>query len=485
MKKSLFFVLLLFWAHISAQNYAAGLNFDEEAYAATPLKKAEIKRSYDNLPAKIDLKPYCPTPQKQGMYSTCVGWALGYAACTITEGVVQNSMDKNTLNSWATSPDFIYAVGKLVNDTECKRGIPIDGTLAKLKGKLMPRKKDFNALCTAPNALPKIRGKGVIINDFARLFNENDLFLVKLLHLKKALSNKKPVVIGIKYFSSFKNAKSIWTGEQDLYQGGHAVCIVGYDDDIEGGVVEIMNSWGEEWGEKGFTKIKYAHLESILKSAYELKIEGQAAPTPPSVSAAENAYNKTVEFVSNVQLKLTGGTEMRVKIVENETKRGLKPVKEATNANIQSQYQTVQSYPSGTRYRVYVTLSEPTYLYVLGSDLTYRIAPLFPPDGSISPYISSKNATIALPDEKWSIEMDDTKGTDFMFLLYSKTPLDISTWVNNWNAQNGSAFEKIHKTVGMKALPTAMLNLATGSIGFKTALRKDNFVFLSLEIGHH
>ena len=57
-------IIVSFFTLQAQENYATGLIFDEAAYAATPLKKAEIQRSYDNLPAKVDLKPYCPTAQK-------------------------------------------------------------------------------------------------------------------------------------------------------------------------------------------------------------------------------------------------------------------------------------------------------------------------------------------------------------------------------------------------------------------------------------
>ncbi|WP_198351761.1 C1 family peptidase [Streptomyces typhae] len=37
--------------------------------------------------------------------------------------------------------------------------------------------------------------------------------------------------------------------------GGHCVCVVGYDD--EGGYWICKNSWGEDWGERGFFRVRY------------------------------------------------------------------------------------------------------------------------------------------------------------------------------------------------------------------------------------
>ena len=493
---SLSFLAIFVVGHITAQVFATGLNFDDAAYAKTPLKKSEIKRSYDVLPAKVDLKPYCPTPQQQGEYSTCVGWSIGYAACTISEGVAKHIKDKTALNNMASSPEFVYAVGKSQQDAACNKGTLADETLVKLKGIRIPRKKDFRVFCSPSNALPFTKGDGVVISDFVKLFDNADPFETRLKQIKKALANNNSVVIGIKCFKSFKEAKEVWSGQQDVYMNGHAVCIVGYDDSFQGGAVDIMNSWGEAWGNNGFTKIKYADLASILKYAHEIKTDFSTLQNSPTQIPENNPIPSskglpTVDFTTAISLKLADGAEMTVQKVQTEDRRGLKPVKATEMATAEpekkqasSQYKTVKGYASGTKYRVYITLSEPVYLYVLGSDLTTHITPLFPPDASISPYISNKNATIALPDEKWFIEMDDVKGKDFMLLLYSKKALEIDKLVKQWNSQTGTAAEKIQKTMGSKLLPHTTLNLSANTMGFKTPLSIDSLILITLEIEH-
>ena len=492
MNKAIFITILsclLAW-QASAQTFATGLNFDDAAYALTPLKKAEIQRSYENLPAKVDLKPYCPTPQKQGDYKTCVGWAVGYAACSITEGVAKNIQEKSVLNDLASSPDFVYAIGKSVQDMQCKRGASIDATLVKLKGRTIPRKKDFRAFCATSNALPTVTREGANISDFTRLFKDSDPFSVRLALIKKALANKKPVIVGIDCPKSFMIAQDIWSGDQSEYIGGHALCIVGYDDSVQGGVVDMMNSWGEEWGEKGFTKVQYRHLETILKYAYEIKMDIGSSSNNPSMPVANDA-KMSPKMTSTISLKLVDGTEMAVQKLRNEDLRGLRPVKETAQTavetdkiSIKSQYKTLKGYKSGTQYRIYITVSEPVYLYVLGSDLTHNISALFPADATMSPYISNKNATIALPDEKWTIEMDNTKGKDIMLVLYSKEPLDITKMIQAWNTQPEAAYEKIYRTYAAKMLPDTGFNLDTQNMGFQAPLSIDAIILLSLEIEH-
>jgi hypothetical protein len=40
--------------------------------------------------------------------------------------------------------------------------------------------------------------------------------------------------------------------------GGHALLIVGYDDDTQ--LFEIRNSWGKDWGDEGYHYMKYEHV---------------------------------------------------------------------------------------------------------------------------------------------------------------------------------------------------------------------------------
>jgi C1A family cysteine protease len=51
----------------------------------------------------------------------------------------------------------------------------------------------------------------------------------------------------------------------DLFvYGGHAVAIVGYDKDW----FLIRNSWGEDWGEKGFVYVSAKYFERAFTEAY-------------------------------------------------------------------------------------------------------------------------------------------------------------------------------------------------------------------------
>lgn len=73
--------------------------------------------------------------------------------------------------------------------------------------------------------------------------------------LKRALIERGPLVAPIVYDECLANYRGGVFNEQDLDMINHAVLLIGWDD--EKGAWLIKNSWGEEWGEKGFGWIKY------------------------------------------------------------------------------------------------------------------------------------------------------------------------------------------------------------------------------------
>ena len=60
-------------------------------------------------------------------------------------------------------------------------------------------------------------------------------------------------------------------------KGGHAYCLVGYN---ETGFL-VQNSWGTEWGKGGFATLPY---EDWLDSAYDAWVARPGVPQTPLIS---------------------------------------------------------------------------------------------------------------------------------------------------------------------------------------------------------
>ena len=78
--------------------------------------------------------------------------------------------------------------------------------------------------------------------------------------IKTALSNKEAVWLGIPVGKSIISNKGaiIHFNPKEAIIGGHAMAVVGYDDDKQ--ALKVVNSWGPIWGSAGFGWIAYDYL---------------------------------------------------------------------------------------------------------------------------------------------------------------------------------------------------------------------------------
>lgn len=96
---------------------------------------------------------------------------------------------------------------------------------------------------------------------FSYVFVKQDLLTIKTC----LTTYNTPIVFGIMIYSSFLTDSVTSTGivpmpnkSSEKLEGGHCMLIVGYNDDTQ--QFECANSWGVEWGNKGYCYIPYAYI---------------------------------------------------------------------------------------------------------------------------------------------------------------------------------------------------------------------------------
>ena len=120
---------------------------------------------------------------------------------------------------------------------------------------------------------------------------------------------------------------------------------------------------------------------------------------------------------------------------------------------------------------------------MIGSDLNNNVSKVFPPTNRISPALVYKSNNIAIPDEKWYIEMDNTVGKDYLCVLYSAVELPIDDIVTKIKYANGSFVEKLKYALGDKLVPASETSYGNGEIRF-SAKTNATVVPLIAEVVH-
>jgi hypothetical protein len=395
---------------------------------------------------------------------------------------MQNKVtDKNVITANAFSPDFVYKTVE-PGDKNCSQGTQISPALEVLQSKGDVFKRDFAQAC--PQSIPaRLLGQAVKhkIEGFATLFAKEADLETKIAATKKSLSENNPVVIGMQVPPSFDALRgALWQPTESLQQseGGHALCVIGYDNTKE--AFEILNSWGTQWGDGGFAWVRYQDFATWTDYAFELINNIQPVEPQP---VAQYDLSGDLRFV------LANGNQMQASI---ETIRGLGVdtliVPEADphlTTHKYIAYRMNQSYASRTQFRLYLRNNEPAYVYALATDNTHKMVVLFPNKPNISPALNYKGNEVALPAENKYITMDNVKGTDVFCLLYSKEPLEIQTICRQMEAQTGTFFQRLYKTLSDKLVAPEHLSYYNDSVKFEINSHGKSVVPIVVQIPHH
>lgn len=464
MKKKII-LKIIFLAFATLTGYAQETEFYTGCLPETntdrlPKQATLMTRDFYSLPSSYSLRQYCPTPQSQGQYGTCTSWATTYAFRTILDAVRNNWNHEEMITGNAYAPLFIYSQIKDKDDMQCRKGSQISEALLRLQNVGAVKKEQFDVMCAdyIPDNIMSLASANKI-GGFTTLvvYGQTLMDPVKVSVIKKAISQKQPVVIAMHISPSFNTAKDVWDGNTWGRDGYHAMCVVGFDDNKYGGAFLIMNSWGSKWGNNGFIWVRYADFCRTVDQAYTGFL-----PNSPSPNNNRNTLS------GELAIKLSTGSEMQGKLV----KSGEYP-----------HYEMSESYISGTRYRLIITNNEPAFVYVIGDDLTSNTSIVFPPREDISPALTYKHSHIAIPNEQWYIEMDDTKGKDYICVLYSKKELDIKSIAQQVKKGDGTFYQRIMSALGQNIVSKSDLELKDDQIKF-TASTKNSIVPIIAEINH-
>ena len=471
-KLAILFLFLSTISYTQESEYTMGMLLDKDKYETTELTAPLTTRSLDDLPSYYSLKAFSPTPKSQGNQPSCVGWASGYGARTISYAIKNNWKNNTTLIDQNTfSPSFVYNLIKSKTDYSCQKGSYVADAMRLMKDYGILKFTDFNYSQQSCTTKPSDHGYNLAkknkIESFVRLASW-DYPSNLALKTKKAIANNNPVVIGMRISSSFYKVKGTWNGIQTGAIGGHAMVVVGYDDSKSGGAFEILNSWGTNWGNNGFIWVTYSDFEKYVKTAYVM-IDEIEAPQP-----------KEIALQGSMKLQLSNGTTMNPELLPDASR----------NFNIvsasKSTYKITKPYSSGTQFRIYFNSEQAAYVYLIGyggSDKS--VAQLYPFD-NYSAYFGYTKSEVAIPNEEYFIEIDQNPGRDILCILYSTKKLDISSLIYKLQQSNSEFTSAVKTALKPQLYAGKDIQFETNNISFKAISNNANasIVPLFIEVNH-
>lgn len=436
-----------------------GCKLDAELYEKVPLVAPLARGDYEVLPKEYSLRKYAPTPQNQGSYGTCVGWAVAYSARTIQMAHQQKWTNTVLITENALSPFFVYESAKPSSDIHCQEGTSLFNGFEILKELGAVKVFDYPNQCgqNISKTLEKKAGQ-FKIKSYSRLFDKDTKDKIPV--VRKCIAENKPVVIGMQCcLESFQNAKGqkFWKSsakEVEKPQGGHALTVVSYTDNYENtgeGAVELMNSWGTAWGDGGFIWMSYQDFNAYCFEAYEMTIQ----------------QTEINHLAGSIKVELSAGESMPFYF-----KNGV--------------YESKEAYHSGSMFRLYLSNQASMYVYAIGSDLLNQDYKIFPANAKTSSLIDYKSSKVFLPSEKNYIQMDSNVGTDYICLLYSVEDLGIDYILNILQTEKGTLPERIQKVFGERLFNPQDIDRSQNKdeISFKASSKNRTIVPVFVAIQH-
>lgn len=417
-----------------------GADLSPEEYDKAEIFEPLAEKSTNTLPERVSLEKFCPPRKNQGYQGSCVGWASSYAARTILEARKTGANPSQV----AFSPSSLYNQIAL---KDCQ-GAYINKAMDVMKTNGVLPWRDFpydENTCSNKPRDPKMRN--YVTRGYNRLTTSNDpRGEVNIMAMKQNLAQGAPVVIGMMVGGSFMQAmqgQEIWRPTRNDQQmrgfGGHAMCVIGYDDYKAGGAFQIMNSWGTEWGQNGIAWVPYNVFSYFTKEAYGLYPMG-TAHTPDDLSEFEMAFG----LVAN-----DGGKYIPIKQVSG------------------NYFETTGTIPKGTKFKIEVANSLECYTYIYGAETDGRSYVLFPYTAKHSPYCGITGTRIFPRDHSMMADAEGNK--DYFAILVTKEPIEYENVNKAINRESGSDYKtKINNALSQFVKKNVNFKGNGQNIGFST-----------------
>ena len=224
-------------------------------YIPSPPDQRDFKVKFSNIvkaPTIVDLSENCTPPKNQGAMGSCTAFSTvanmefnekkyntNRANSIFSERFTYYATRVNVLG-WTTADSGAYVRSAI--QSVVKYGTCLATSL--------PYTNDFSTAPSTANYTEARKYQAIKYARFTEKTNINDI--------KANLSAGFPTITGFTCFSNIWNAqKGVIPLPNKQVIGGHAVILVGYDDQKQ--LFKFKNSWGSTWGDGGYGYLPYAY----------------------------------------------------------------------------------------------------------------------------------------------------------------------------------------------------------------------------------
>jgi C1A family cysteine protease len=237
------------------------------------LKEFDGRKKVLFLPNAVDLSYWCSPIEDQGELNACTAFA--------GIGLMEYFANKSRGRYTDASPLFLYKSARNLMNLTGNVGASVRETMKAMALFGVPPEQawpyDPDKVNEEPPSFCYSYAQSYQTLKYFRLDYSGISQATLLLQIKAVIAAGFPCMFGFTVYTSAYSEENILQGhipfpnsKQDRVVGGHAVVAVGYDDyrrinaadptEFSQGAFLIRNSWGTDWGKKGYGWLPYDYV---------------------------------------------------------------------------------------------------------------------------------------------------------------------------------------------------------------------------------
>ena len=270
----------------------------------------------DALPVRVDLSSHVPPIRSQSYIGSCAGWSTVYYAKSMLEHMERGWDLRDEGHQFAPLYTYNQLTRGVNRGTAIVQHMQILVDQGVVTYDLFPYVTDINI---TPSDRLKERATPYRIESYDTLPRKDGA--IDQYAIKTNLAEGRPVVGGFTIYNSFYEYRGgVYQETSGTSLGGHAMTIVGFDD--ERAAFRIANSWGSGWGDGGFVWLSYDSVDAMTRVSYGFaimidEIEGTESLDPPkNLEASKGSNDDKIELSWS---RVCGASGYELYRAENET----------------------------------------------------------------------------------------------------------------------------------------------------------------------